>query len=199
MGLVPCCPSDIVEAERYFADWKAWLVAAVAAGGLQKAEWRQREPLPPVAAVQAAALHHPNARLRRDCLSALDHHANDASAGVFREALNDPVPRIRTIALHGLACERCRETKLCVSDVVPAVIAVLDRDPSPTVRHAAVGILLRLSSRDERASEAIQRATADDDALVRAVALAAVEGRWRDVRSRKALRRRARAEAARMG
>lgn len=199
MRVVALTAADIHETERYFEDWKAWLAAAVAAGGLQKAEWRRREPLPPVAAVQAAALHHPNARVRHDCLSALDHHANEASAEIFRKALNDPVPRVRTIALHGLACERCRESELCVSDVVPALTAVLESDPSPKVRHDAVRILVRLSSRDERAGKAIQMATADNDPLVSAVATAAVDGRRRDIGSRKALRRRARAEAARLG
>jgi HEAT repeat protein len=84
-----------------------------------------------------------------------------------------------------------------VSDVVPALIAVLERDPNRKVRHDAVRVLLRLSSRDARAGEAIQKATDDDDHLVRAVATAAVDGRQRDIRSRKVLRRRARSEATR--
>jgi hypothetical protein len=44
----------------------------------------------------------------------LDHHANDESCDVFRAALFDPVPHVRAIALHGLACERCRVGELCV-------------------------------------------------------------------------------------
>lgn len=185
-------PGDSEAVEGYFRDWSAWLAAAVAAGGLQKREWRRREPLPPIAAMQQAALHHPNAHVRRDCLNTLDHFANDSSADVFRQALGDPVPRVRTIALHGLACERCRTGELCASDVVPALIAVLEQDPSPKVRHGAVSVLLRLSSRDARAPMAIARAARDDvDPLVRQVAAAATEGRRRDIRSRKALRRRA--------
>ena len=189
-------PSESEAVEGYFREWSGWLAAAVAAGGLQKQEWRRREPLPPIAAMQQAALHHPNARVRRDCLNTLDHHANDSSADVFRQALRDPVPRVRAIALHGLACERCRTGELCASEVVPALIAVLEEDPSPKVRHSAVGILLRLSSRDARAPEAIIRAAREDvDPLVRQVAAAAAEGTRREVRSRKALRRRARAQS----
>lgn len=186
------CPGESEAVEGYFREWGAWLVAAASAGGLQKQDWRRRQPLPPIAAMQRAALHHPNARVRRECLNVLDHHANDASADVFRQALQDPVPRVRVIALHGLACERCRTGELCASDVVPALIGVLERDPSPKVRHGAVGILLRLSSRDERAPEALIRASREDaDPLVRQVATAATQGRRRDIRSRKALRRRA--------
>lgn len=133
-----------------------------------------------------------------DCLNTLDHYANDSSADVFRLALRDPVPRVRAIALHGLACERCRTGELCVSDVVPSLISVLEQDRSAKVRHGAVGILLRLSARDASASEAILRAAHEDaDPLVRQVATAAAEGRHHDVRSRKTMRRRARrAQAA---
>ena len=107
------------------------------------------------------------------------------------------MPRVREIALHGLTCERCRTTELCAADVTPDLVRALEDDPSPKVRHATVGILLRLSSRDARASDALARAARlDEDPLVRQVALAASEGRHRDIRSRKALRRRARRPAA---
>ena len=190
--------TDAEAVEGYFRDWDAWLGAAAAADGLQKPEWRRREPPPPIAAMQEAALHHPNPRVRRACLNTLDHYANDASADVFRHALRDPVPRVRAIALHGLACERCRTGELCVSDVVPSLISVLEQDRSAKVRHDAVGVLLRLSARDASAGEAIVRAAREDaDPLVRQVATAAVEGRHRDIRSRKTMRRRARrAQAA---
>ena len=74
------------------ASWKAWEAALVV----------------PVEAMQDAALFHANPRVRRECLSVLDHFASDASVDVFRRALRDPVPRVRLIALHGLSCEQCR-------------------------------------------------------------------------------------------
>ncbi len=184
---------DLEQTERYFRQWNEWLQAAVAAGGLQKAVWRRRQPIPPIEAIQVAARHHPNARVRRDCLNTLDHCDNDGSAKVYCDALGDPVARVRVVALHGLGCERCRDSELCVPDVVPVLLGVLEHDPSPKVRHDCVRILLRLSSRDDRAGEAIRRAALeDDDDLVREVAAAAAEGRYGDIRSRKALRRRAR-------
>jgi HEAT repeat protein len=180
------------EAERYFATWRLWLTNAAADGGL-KPGWRDKQPRPPIPAMQVAAVSHPNARVRRDALNLLDHYANDESVLVFRAALQDPVPRVRVIALHGLACERCRADELCVADVVPALVDALESDPSPRVRHDVVPILLRLAGRDRRAADALRRAASNDpDDLVRAIAAAAIDRRTRDIRSRKALRRRAR-------
>jgi HEAT repeat protein len=147
-----------------------------------------------VALVQRGAVEHPSARVRCECLGVLDHQASDESTEVFRAAvLRDPVPRVRVFALHGLACERCSVEDLCVEDAVGDLIRVLESDDNPKVRHEAVFVLARLGRRDARAGEMLMRvAECDDDSLVREVALAAVEGRGRDVRSRKALRRRAR-------
>jgi HEAT repeat protein len=180
---------------RYFAEW--WRVVRQSVDdGLCAEQWKKLLPSPPIAAMQAAALHHPNARVRRECLGVLDHDANDASVDVFRAALGDPVPRVRQVALHGLACERCREEALCVTDVVPTLVHALEHDDNAKVRHAAVGILLSLSERDRRAGDAIRDAMEHDpDELVRRAARAASEGRYRGMASRKAIRRRARRTA----
>jgi HEAT repeat protein len=146
--------------------------------------------------MQVAALEHPSARVRRNALNVLDHYANDESAAVFSRALSDPVPRVRAIALHGLSCERCRSEELCVADVVPALVKALESDDSARVRHDTVPILMRLAGRDQRAGTALTRAAdTDPDEFVRQNARAALEGRLHDVRSRKAMRRRARRRA----
>jgi HEAT repeats len=148
----------------------------------------------PIAAMQAAAVHHPDPWFRRSCLSFLDHYANDESASTFLAALGDPVTLVREMALHGLAYERCRVDALCLADVMPVLSRVVRTDPSPDVRHQTVPILLRLSNRDPRAREVIgEVAQSDDDPLVRQVAVAALEGRVRDaMRSRHDMRRAAR-------
>jgi HEAT repeat protein len=145
----------------------------------------------PIAAMQVAAVRHPDPWVRRSCLSFLDHYANDASTSTFLAALDDPVTPVRAMALHGLACDQCRTDELCVGDVVPVLSRVVRSDPNPEVRHAAIPILLRLSNRDRRAREAIETAAATDgDPLVRQVATAALDGRVRDaLRSRHDLRR----------
>jgi HEAT repeat protein len=166
------------ESRRHVERWRE-------AGG----PWRPYDGLVPVEAMQQAALAHPDARVRRDCLGVLDHAANDESTDVFRRALADPVPRVRLFALHGLSCERCRIGDLCVADVAAELARIVGEDTSPKVRHAAIEVAHRLVGRDERLRVAVERAAVEDpDELVRAVASAVIDGRPRDVRSRKALR-----------
>jgi HEAT repeat protein len=187
---------DEAAVAAYFAAW--WEVVREArTAGLAPARWKAMLPSAPVAALQAAALTHPNARVRRDCLGALDHEANDESVEVYRAALADPVPRVRILALHGLSCERCREGELCASDVVPTLVGALRHDPSAKVRHATIGIHLGLADRDPRATAALEQAAEDDgDRLVRLAAGAALDGSFgAGVGSRKALRRRERRAA----
>src|SRR5215469_12572619 len=127
----------------------------------------------PVASVQVAALSHPDPALRRICLFLLDHYANDASSGIFRRALRDPVAAVRESALHGLACERCRHEDICVTDVVTDLVEILASDPNVEVRHKTVAALARFSDRDSRAGEAIARAAHHDpDPAIRYVARA---------------------------
>jgi hypothetical protein len=147
----------------------------------------------PIPAMQIAAVTHPDPWMRRGCLSFLDHYANDESIHVFLRALDDPIPFVREMALHGLSCERCRAAELCVADVVPVLSRVLATDTSPEVRHKVIPILMNFLSRSSPAHEALRRASlSDEDILVRQVAAAALEGRERDAcRSRHDLRRRA--------
>jgi hypothetical protein len=153
----------------------------------------QLVPEVPIPEMQLAAIADPNPWLRCGCLSFLDHYANDESIHVFLGALDDPVPFVREMALHGLSCERCRTDDLCVADVVPVLSRVLATDPSPEVRHKVVPLLMDLVSRSSPAQEALRRSSlADADILVRQAAAAALEGRERDARrSRHDLRRQA--------
>ncbi len=146
----------------------------------------------PLADMQIAAVDHPDPWARRACLYFLDHYANDTSTYTFLAALDDPVTPVRELALHGLACEQCRAVELCVADVVPVLSRVIASDTSADIRHRAIPILLRLSGRDARARAAIEvAASSDEDPLVRQVAVAALEGRYRDaLRSRHDLLRR---------
>ena len=173
--------SDVVVA--FFRRWNA----------LPNKQRFQLVPELPIPAMQLAALTHPDPWARCGCLSFLDHYANDESIHAFLGALDDPVPFVREKALHGLSCERCRTTELCVADVVPVLSRVLATDKSPEVRQKIVPILLDLLSRSSPAHEALQRASlSDEDVLVRQVASAALEGRQRDARrSRQDLRRKA--------
>jgi hypothetical protein len=93
----------------------------------QKSRLAKKKPL---AELHTAALAHPDPFTRRDCLGFLDHYANEASTAVFAAALRDPVDFVRNVALHSIACESCRTEELCVADVVPDIIGVLEADPA---------------------------------------------------------------------
>ncbi len=131
----------------------------------------------PIAEMQQAAIDHEDPWVRRPCLGFLDHYAPDSSTAVFVKALDDSVAPVRDIALHGLACEQCRTEDLCVTDVTPKVVRVLESDPNPEVRFKAIPILRRLSSRDPSALAAIARAVEiDADERVRLAAAAILRG-----------------------
>jgi hypothetical protein len=130
----------------------------------------------PVAAVQAAALCHPDPATRRFCLFLLDHYASDASTETFRRALRDPIASVREGALHGLACERCHHGDICITDVVTDLVEILACDPNAEVRHKTVVALSRLIGRDGRAGEAIAWAAHHDpDPAIRHVARAVAD------------------------
>jgi hypothetical protein len=133
----------------------------------------------PLAAVQVAALEHPDAFARRACLFFLDHWFNDASMSVFAAALQDPVDFVRNLALHSLACESCKSEQLCASDVVPALVRVLEHDPSGELRVKCLPLLMRLAAQDARARAAVDRARSEDgDPVVRRAAEDALAGRF---------------------
>jgi hypothetical protein len=130
----------------------------------------------PVAVVQVGALSHPDPAMRRFCLFLLDHYASDASIETFRRALHDPVPSVREGALHGFACERCRDGDICVNDVVTDLVEILASDTNAEVRHKTVAALARFMDRDSRACEAIARAANhDSDSAIRCVARAVTD------------------------
>jgi HEAT repeat protein len=141
----------------------------------------------PLAAVQVAALSHPDLAVRRFCLFLLDHYASDVSSDTFRRALRDPVASVREIALHGLACEACRCDDICVPDVVTDLVEILAADPNAEVRHKSVAALARFIGRDARPGAAIARAARhDQDPAIRAVAQSIMETGQPHVRCRKA-------------
>lgn len=123
----------------------------------------------PVSALQRVALSHQDPWIRRKCLDTLDHHAADVSTPVFLAALDDPVAPVREVALHSLACERCRSEAVCISDVVPRVIRVLNEDVDAEVRYKALPILRQYAGRYTGAMDALVRASeAHVDPMIRA-------------------------------
>jgi HEAT repeat protein len=84
-------------------------------------------------------LSHPEPRMRYDCAHALDHFADDRCLEPLHRLLDDPVPRVRRMALHVLSCDRCKLTPLAPDEDLSAVL--IERalaDPSINVRRQAV-------------------------------------------------------------
>jgi len=169
-----------------FADVDDFLARFAQVPARKRSRAAERAPL---RRLQLAALEHPDPFARRACLDFLDHHANETSAAVFAAALSDPVEPVRNMALHSIACETCRSEDLCLTDVVPALVMVLESDPSPEMRHKAIPKLLEFADRDPRARRAVETAAAHDrDDLVRDVARRALAGEH--IRNRKSYQRR---------
>jgi hypothetical protein len=141
-------PTDLEVAKDFVHRWLA----------LPKERRGQLGKQIPLTAMQAAALRDPDLAMRRFCLFLLDHYASDASTETFRRALHDPVASVREGALHGLACERCRDEDICVTDVVTDLVEMLAADSNAAVRHKAIAVLARFAGRDDRAGAAIAHA-----------------------------------------
>ncbi|MGO8946571.1 MAG: HEAT repeat domain-containing protein [Ktedonobacterales bacterium] len=115
---------------------------------------------------------HP--RVRYDCAHALDHFADDRCVGPLRQLVDDPVPRVRRMALHVLSCDVCKLAPLPADDDLVAL--VIDRalaDPSIQVRrHATVALGGHRDTRVEQVLETL--ATQETDPAIRREARQAV-------------------------
>ncbi|MBV9848194.1 MAG: HEAT repeat domain-containing protein [Armatimonadetes bacterium] len=105
-------------------------------------------------AVLDAITSHPNPKVRRLCADLMDHHGDDRCVETLRQALHDPVPRVRRQAVHSLSCQRCKTCALTVG-VVPVLTDVALTDENMWVRREAV-CALAFQPRDARAAAALR-------------------------------------------
>jgi hypothetical protein len=84
-------------------------------------------------------LQHRSTQVRRACAQYLDHHADASATVALKFALHDPVPCVRAMAAHAIACERCKGEKID-PELIRSTINML-RDPSPEVRGSAAWTL----------------------------------------------------------
>jgi hypothetical protein len=84
----------------------------------------------------------PNPRLRYEYAHALDTFGDKRAVGPLKALLDDPVPKVRWMAMHALTCEECGP-ETCSSD--PELIARIAEhaksDPSIQVRRHASAAL----------------------------------------------------------
>ena len=111
---------------------------------------------------------HQSPRARYDCVHALDHFADERCMEPLLYALNDPVPRVRRMALHVLSCDFCKLHPLPVhDDFVALVMSRALTDPSINVRRHAT-VALGSFPRDARAIQVLERlVTHETDRAIR--------------------------------
>ena len=107
-----------------------------------------------------AGLRHPNWRVRAWCAELLDHVADENCVTPLLRLLGDPIARVRSAAVHALACQHCKPKPLHI-DVAPLLIERALQDASIRVRRKAAHHLGLLAP-DTRAVEALQRILATD-------------------------------------
>jgi HEAT repeat protein len=121
------------------------------------------------AAILAAfikGLGHPSPRVRYECAHALDAYGDVSCREPLIALIDDPVPRVRRMAMHALSCDACGESLFGDDDLLRRRIADRAlRDESVQVRRHAVVALAGAGGAIARA--ALQAALADADAAVR--------------------------------
>ena len=84
-------------------------------------------------------LSHPKPRVRFECAHGLDAFGGRESRDVLVALMDDPVPRVRRMALHALSCDACKDALLDVDDDIRHRIAEHAlTDESVQVRRHAV-------------------------------------------------------------
>jgi len=77
-------------------------------GGLTASELQSIRPSETACDALCVGLRHSSPRVRWWCLQLIDHVGNASLLQQAAPLLNDPVPRVRKMALHALTCERCK-------------------------------------------------------------------------------------------
>jgi HEAT repeat protein len=112
----------------------------------------------------SAGLRHSNADVRYHCLALLDHLV---SPDLFEEMiamLRDPDARVRVMALHALACDRCKTTdcKPVQRNALPEALRLLREDSDAHVRAMAIELIGHFAHDTPVAAEALMAAQIQD-------------------------------------
>ncbi len=116
-------------------------------------------------AVAEAGLGHENADVRLYCTLLLDRLAGTDSFVMMVPLLDDPDARVRSRALHSLACDRCKRDDVEVLDkgtILPLALRVLRDDPDAHVRAMAVEVVGTWVHTDPTAADALALASTSD-------------------------------------
>lgn len=109
-------------------------------------------------------LSHPEPEVRVGCCVVLDHFMDDAAVPELVANLGHADARVRSWALHALACDRCKEgaCRPGEDDVVPIAIRMLREDASHRVRTQAAHMLIPAAHKRPDAARALEEAHRHD-------------------------------------
>lgn len=88
-------------------------------------------------------LQHTNPAVRSYCCLLLDHFLTPEAVSALLGRLQDPDPKVRQMALHALACDRCKEgdCRPSEAEVLPAALQILQSDEDYHTRAMAVEVV----------------------------------------------------------
>jgi HEAT repeat protein len=118
-------------------------------------------------------LRHRDPAVRVGCCVVLDHFMDAAAVPELMANLGHENARVRSMALHALACDRCKEgtCRPGEDDVIPIAIRMVLEDESRGVRTQAAHMLAPAVHRRPDVRRALEQARdRDPDPLVRKVA-----------------------------
>lgn len=96
----------------------------------------------------AEGLRDPKASVRHTCILVLDHVSDVEAIMAVVPLLDDPVPRVRRMAVHALGCVACKPTATALpEDLMVRIMEMGRHDPNPKVRMEA-GVALSCRSGD---------------------------------------------------
>jgi hypothetical protein len=115
--------------------------------------------------VAEAGLGHENPDVRLYCTLLLDHLAGTNSFVMMLPLVDDPDARVRSRALHSLACDRCKKDDVQLLDkstILPLALRALRDDPDAHVRAMAVEVVGTWIHTDSAAADAVALASERD-------------------------------------
>ena len=117
-----------------------------------------------VTPIAQAGLKHENASVRYYCCSLLDHFVIQEALGDLINMVDDPDPKVRVMALHTLACDRCKEgdCRPAEADVLPEALRILSDDPNAHVRAMAIEVVGQYVHTNKTAEHALLEANKKD-------------------------------------
>lgn len=110
-------------------------------------------------------LTHANPSVRYECAHALDTYGDTSCIASLLALTDDPVPRVRRIAIHALSCHACKPESFAGSDAVRDRLArAALSDPSVQVRRHAVVAVAQAGG--PGAADILRQALAQDSDMV---------------------------------